>query len=99
MPAMPDFSQIFMSPEELGERVIMGVERNDIFIWTHPEFKAGAQLRNDAQVRAIPDEPATEKRKERAEALKFFGSLTYNPMYEKQTTPPGLAEDWDRSKE
>jgi len=99
MPAMPDFSQIFMSPEELGERVIMGIERNDIFIWTHPEFKAGTQLRNNAQVLAIPDEPLTEKRKERAEALKFFGSLTYNPMYEKQTTPPGLAEDWDRSKE
>ena len=47
----------------------------------------------------IPDEPLTEKRKERAEALKFFGTLTYNPLYEKQTTPPGLQEDWDRSKE
>ena len=96
---MPDFTQIFMTPEELGERVVMGIERGDIFIWTHPEFKAGTQLRNDAQVRAIPDEPQTDKRKERAEALKFFGTLTYNPMYEKQTTPPGLAQDWDRSKE
>ena len=98
-PAMPDFSQIFMTPDELGERVIMGIERNDLFIWTHPEFKAGAQCRNDAQVRAIPDEPATAKRPERADALKFFGTLTYNPMYEKQTTPPGLAQDWDRSAE
>lgn len=97
MPAMPDFTQIYMTPDELGERVLMGVQRNDLFIWTHPEFKAGAQCRNDAQVRAIPDEPQTAKRKERAEALKFFGTLTYNPMYEKQTTPPGLAEDWDRS--
>lgn len=96
---MPDFTQIFMTPEELGERVVMGIQRGDIFIWTHPEFKAGTQCRNDAQVRAIPDEPQTDKRKERAEALKFFGTLTYNPMYEKQTTPPGLAEDWDRSKE
>ncbi len=96
---MPDFTQIFMTPDELGERVIMGIERGDIFIWTHPEFKAGTQCRNDAQVRAIPDEPQTDKRKERAEALKFFGTLTYNPMYEKQSTPPGLAEDWDRSKE
>ena len=99
MPAFPDFSNIFMTPDGLGERVIMGVQRGDIFIWTHPEFKAGAQCRNDAQVRAIPDEPITQKRKERAEALKFFGSLTYNPVYEKQTTPPGLKEDWDRSKE
>ena len=98
-PVMPDFTQIFMTPDELGERVLMGVERGDIFIWTHPEFKAGTQSRNDAQVRAIPDEPITEKRRERAEALKFFGSLTYNPVYDKQTTPPGLKEDWDRSKE
>jgi len=97
MPKMPDFTQIYMTPDELGERVLMGVQRGDLFIWTHPEFKAGAQCRNDAQVRAIPDEPQTEKRKERAEALKFFGTLTYNPMYEKQTTPPGLKEDWDRS--
>lgn len=97
MPAMPDFTQIYMTPDELGERVIMGVERGDIFIWTHPEFKAGAKLRNDAQVRAFPDEPITPKRAERAEALKFFGTLTYNPMYEKQTTPPGLKEDWDWS--
>lgn len=99
MPAMPDFTEIFMTPDELGERVLMGVERGDIFIWTHPEFKAGTILRNEAQIRAIPDEPITEKRKNRAEQLKFFGSLTYNPLYEKQTTPPGLAEDWDRSKE
>lgn len=99
MPAMPDFTQIFMTPDELGERVVQGIQRGDLFIWTHPEFKAGAQCRNDAQVRAIPDEPQTAKRAERAEALKFFGTLTYNPLYEKQTTPPGLAEDWDRSKE
>lgn len=98
-PVMPDFSQIFMTPEELGERVIMGIERGDLFIWTHPEFKAGAKCRNEAQVRAIPDEPTTAKRLERAEALKFFGTLTYNPMYEKQTTPPGLSTDWDRSAE
>lgn len=99
MPKMPDFTEIFMTPDELGERVVMGVQRGDLFIWTHPEFKAGAQCRNDAQVRAIPDEPQTDKRKERAEALKFFGTLTYNPMYEKQTTPPGLQQDWDRSAE
>ena len=98
-PAMPDFSQIFMTPDELGERVLMGVQRGDIFIWTHPEFKAGAKLRGDAQVRAFPDEPITPKRRERAETLKFFGTLTYNPLYEKQTTPPGLPEDWDRSRE
>lgn len=99
MPKMPDFTEIFMTPDELGERVVMGIQRGDLFIWTHPEFKAGTQCRNDAQVRAIPDEPQTEKRKARAEALKFFGTLTYNPLYEQQTTPPGLAEDWDRSKE
>jgi NAD(P)-dependent dehydrogenase (short-subunit alcohol dehydrogenase family) len=87
---MPDWSKIFMPPEEVGERVIRGIKRNDLFILTHPEFKEGIIARNDAVVRAIPDEPVNEERKA---VLKNFGTLLYNPIYDTQTTPG--APDWN----
>ncbi len=89
MPPMPDFSKIFMDPVEMGERVIRGIRRNDLFIITHPEFKAGFNVRNEAIMRACPDEPLNTQR---YEMLKNMGSLVYNPIYDKQTQvgPP----DW-----
>ncbi|MDR0862861.1 MAG: SDR family NAD(P)-dependent oxidoreductase [Oscillospiraceae bacterium] len=87
---MRDYTKIFMNPEELGERVVRGILRGDLFIHTHPEFKAGLQLRSDAIVRAIPDEPYNE---ERAKVVASFGTLIYNPVYEGVTTP-GLP-DWE----
>jgi NAD(P)-dependent dehydrogenase (short-subunit alcohol dehydrogenase family) len=90
MPPMQDFSKIFMTPEEVGERVVRGIRRGDLFILTHPEFKEGLIARNEAILRAVPDEPINEKRKE---ALKTFGTLIYNPIYDTQTQvgPP----DWE----
>jgi hypothetical protein len=29
-----------MDPVECGERVVRGIQRNDLYIFTHPEFKA-----------------------------------------------------------
>ncbi|MDR2606490.1 MAG: SDR family NAD(P)-dependent oxidoreductase [Oscillospiraceae bacterium] len=87
--AFMDFTKIFMTPEEVGERVVRGIRRNDLFIWTHPEFKAGMAVRNKAIIEAFPDEPINENR---ANSLKMFGTLTYNPVYESQTTP--AAPDW-----
>ncbi|HVY80680.1 MAG TPA: SDR family oxidoreductase, partial [Steroidobacteraceae bacterium] len=37
-----------MDPLEAGERVLNGVVNNDLFILSHPEFKAGMQERFDA---------------------------------------------------
>jgi NAD(P)-dependent dehydrogenase (short-subunit alcohol dehydrogenase family) len=92
-----DFTKIFMTPEEVGERVVRGIKRGDLFIWTHPEFKAGMEARTKALIAAFPEEHATGEKAEflqkRAETLKFFGTLTYNPLYEKQTTPG--APDWE----
>jgi len=81
---MPAYTNVFMTPEEVGERVVNGIRRGDLFIWTHPEFKAGMAIRNKAILDAFPDEPINEYR---AEMLKNFGTLTYNPVYEQQTTP------------
>lgn len=80
----------FMDPVEMGERVLRGIKRNDLFIITHPEFRDGIVGRNNAVLRAIPDEPPNH---ERHEVLKGFGTLIYNPAYERQTTPG--APDWE----
>jgi NAD(P)-dependent dehydrogenase (short-subunit alcohol dehydrogenase family) len=83
----PMDSSTFMDPVEMGERVLRGILRNDLFINTHPEFKAGYAARNNAIIRSIPDELPNEKRHE---VLKTFGTLTYNPIYDTQTTPGPL---------
>jgi NADP-dependent 3-hydroxy acid dehydrogenase YdfG len=83
-PPMMDFRKVFMDPVETGERVLRAIRRNDLFIHTHPEFREGYMARHDAVIRAIPDEPPNE---ERAEIIKKMGTLAYNPVYEKQTTP------------
>jgi NAD(P)-dependent dehydrogenase (short-subunit alcohol dehydrogenase family) len=78
--------RVFMDPIEVGERVLRGIRRGDLFIFSHPEFREGMQARCDAVMRAIPDEPVNE---ERRQVLETFGTLLYNPIYERQTTPRG----------
>jgi NAD(P)-dependent dehydrogenase (short-subunit alcohol dehydrogenase family) len=87
-PMMMDTS-VFMDPVEMGERVLRAIKRNDIFIITHPEFRDGIVCRNNAVIRAIPDEPPNVRR---AAVLRGLGTLVYNPIYERQTTPG--APDW-----
>lgn len=77
----------FMDPVETGERVLRGIKRNDIWIITHPEFREGIVARNEAILRAIPDEPPNKKRHE---TIKMIPTLSYNPLYERQTTPGPL---------
>ncbi|HEY95491.1 MAG TPA: SDR family NAD(P)-dependent oxidoreductase [Dehalococcoidia bacterium] len=94
-PPDPDFQArmadpaVWMDPVETGERVIRGVRNNDLFIMTHPEFKAGYKIRHDAIMRANPDEPFNEKR---WDIIKNFRTVIYNDLYEKQRQigPP----DW-----
>jgi NAD(P)-dependent dehydrogenase (short-subunit alcohol dehydrogenase family) len=81
---MEEMRKIFMDTVETGERVVRGIRRNDIFIHTHPEFREGYIARHAAVIRAIPDEPVNEKRRD---MLKKMGTLAYNPVYERQTTP------------
>ncbi|MEE8414014.1 MAG: SDR family NAD(P)-dependent oxidoreductase [Dehalococcoidales bacterium] len=86
----PVDTSVYMDPVEIGERVLRAVKRNDLFIITHPEFRDGIVARNEALLRAVPDEPPNQKRHE---VLKAFGTLLYNPIYEKQTTPG--PPDWN----
>ncbi len=80
---------VWMDPLETGERVLRGIRNNDLFIITHPEFKAGFKARHDAIMRACPDEPRNEKR---WEIIKTFGTVFYNDIYDqqRQVGPP----DW-----
>jgi NADP-dependent 3-hydroxy acid dehydrogenase YdfG len=65
----------WMSIEECGERVLRGIRRNDLFIFTHREFKEGIAERMQAMVDSFPDEKINEKR---AAEIPF---LTRNPIY------------------
>ncbi|NLL39337.1 MAG: SDR family NAD(P)-dependent oxidoreductase [Clostridiales bacterium] len=82
-----DFSNLFMPAEEAGERVVRGIRRGDLYILTHTEFKEGVRAKADAILRAFPDQPINEDFK------RMFSFLTYNPIYDTQTTPG--APDWD----
>jgi len=84
-----DMRGVMMEPEETGERVLRAIRNNDLFIITHPEWKAGFKARNEAIMRAIPDEPRHEKR---WDIIMNFGTIIYNDIYDKQQQvgPP----DW-----
>jgi hypothetical protein len=53
---------LMMDPLEAGERVLNGVKNNDLFIFTHPEFKSGMQERFDAILASVPLEEFPEAR-------------------------------------
>ena len=86
---MEDVEDTIMDPVETGERVLRAIRNNDLFIITHPEWREGFKARNDAIMRAVPDEPRNEKR---WEIIKNFGTIIYNDIYDKQKQvgPP----DW-----
>lgn len=86
-----DIEEIFMNPEEAGERILRGIKRGDLFIMTHNEFRDGIIARNEALIRSLPADPFNEKR---YEVLKSFGSLLKNPIYDTQTTPE--AYNWKK---
>src|SRR3954470_13864543 len=68
-------SELWMDPVECGKRVVRGIERNDLYIFTHPEFRAGARERMDKMLAAFPDEPINQPR---ADAIRF---LLSNPIF------------------
>ena len=86
--SMEDMQKVFMDPLEMGERVMRGIKRNDLFIHTHPEFTDGYISRHAALIRAVPDEQVA---KERWDIIKPMRT-TYTTRYDKQEKvgPP----DW-----
>lgn len=68
-------SPLWMDPLECGERVLAGIRADDLYIFTHREFREGAEERFRAIAASFPDEPLND---ERAEAIAF---LTSNPIF------------------
>ncbi len=68
-------SPLWMDPVECGERILRGILRDDLYIFTHPEFKAGVAERFEAMLAAFPDEPPNTAR---ADAIRF---LLSNPIF------------------
>jgi NAD(P)-dependent dehydrogenase (short-subunit alcohol dehydrogenase family) len=68
-------SPLYMEPLRVGERVLEGVRRNELFIFTHSEFRDGVRERCEAIMAAIPNLPENPEFK----ALVPF--LLRNPIY------------------
>jgi NAD(P)-dependent dehydrogenase (short-subunit alcohol dehydrogenase family) len=66
---------LFMSKEEVGERVRAGIEADELFICTHREFLQGVTERAEAMVAAIPE------REENPDYKQMFAMLFRNDIY------------------
>ena len=71
-------NNVGMDPVEVGERVLRGIQNNDLFIFSHTEFKKGIQEKFECLLASMPDE---EPDPVRAEAVSF---LTSYPPYVEQ---------------
>jgi NAD(P)-dependent dehydrogenase (short-subunit alcohol dehydrogenase family) len=69
------FGHLFMSKEEVGERVREGIEADELFICTHQEFLDGVTERAEAIVAAIP------RRAENPDYKQMFAMLMRNDIY------------------
>jgi len=68
-------SDLWMDALECGQRVVRGIQRNDLYIFTHPEFKDGARERCEKLLASFPDEPIDQPR---ADGIRF---LLSNPIF------------------
>lgn len=69
---------LWMDPVECGERILRGIRRNDLYIFTHPEFREGAAEHYAAMLAAFPQEPINNAR---ADAIRF---LLSNPIFKEE---------------
>ena len=57
-----EVSKVGMAPEEVGEKVLRAIQRNDFYIFSHPEFKEELRGIFDEALSALPDEPVPPAR-------------------------------------
>ncbi len=65
-----------MSEVEAGRHVLRGIQQNQLFIFSHPEFREVIKARGDAMVAAVPDEPYPQAR---ADSIRWILS---NAIYD-----------------
>lgn len=66
----------WMSSDECGERVLAGIRRNDMYIFTHREFKLPLAKKSRALLAAFPAEAPNRAR------AGELGALLYNPVFD-----------------
>jgi hypothetical protein len=69
------FAHLYKTAEAIGERVREGIERDELYILTHSEFRDGVADRAAAMVAAVPDVP------ENPELKSTFAVLFRNPVH------------------
>jgi NAD(P)-dependent dehydrogenase (short-subunit alcohol dehydrogenase family) len=62
MDILPELHRKGMAPEEVGEKVLAGIRRNSLYIFSHPEFKEELREIFDEALDSLPDEAAPEER-------------------------------------
>lgn len=82
-------SPLWMSADEVGERVLAGICANDLYILTHPEFAQGMRTRFDAILASMPDETVNQDR------AKEIGFLLSNPVFDAQLAQRSARETVD----
>jgi NAD(P)-dependent dehydrogenase (short-subunit alcohol dehydrogenase family) len=62
MDRLPEVHKLGMKPEEVGEKVLAGIRRNDMYIFSHPEFVDELREIFDETLAAFPKEEAPAAR-------------------------------------
>lgn len=59
---LAEIHQIGMPPEEVAAKVLRGIQRNDLYIFSHSEFKDELRELFDGVLAALPDDPVDPRR-------------------------------------
>jgi NAD(P)-dependent dehydrogenase (short-subunit alcohol dehydrogenase family) len=74
MDVLPEIHKFGMEPEEVGEKVLAGIRRNNLYIFSHPEFKEELQEIFDEALNSLPADEVPADRaafeKSRREGVK-----------------------------
>lgn len=71
-----DFSHLYRSKEEVGERVLEGIKNDELYILTHAEFLPGVTDRANATIAAVP-----AKLPQNEEYKQVFAMLFNSPVW------------------
>ena len=66
-----------MDPMEIGERVLRGIRKNDLYILTHPEYEQGIRDRFEAILASVP----VEKEQPPAARVAAESMVLRNPIF------------------
>jgi NAD(P)-dependent dehydrogenase (short-subunit alcohol dehydrogenase family) len=62
MRILPDLHEAGMDPQEIGEKVLRAIRRNDFYVFTHPDHRNELRELFDETIAAFPDEPVPADR-------------------------------------